>query len=351
MAKKDDMQKADALQELKNDLKSGQLHTFYILCGQEAYLRTYYLEQLVKKLTGGAADAFNYHRFDSQTLTPEALADAVEAMPMMADRTLVRVEDVDLFKLHEDERAQYAKILSDIPEYCCVVFVYSALEYKPDARMKELADVLKKNARVVEFKKQSERDLVVWICRHFKARGKEISDDLCRYLIFLTDGAMQSLVGEIDKIATFSTTVNISRGDIDAVATQTLAVGTFDLSNAITAGDYKTAMEKLQTLFALHEDPIKILGGIGAQLRRLHYARIIMAAGKGQETLMELTSSKTSYAAGLTMTAARRVSDRFCTRAMELCFETDRKMKTSMDTPERLLELLIAALAQEVRRA
>ncbi|MBQ5748865.1 MAG: DNA polymerase III subunit delta, partial [Oscillospiraceae bacterium] len=298
MAKKDESPKTDALQQLKDDLKSGQLHTFYILCGQEAYLRTYYLEQLVKKLTGGAADAFNYHRFDSQTLTPDALADAVEAMPMMADRTLVRVEDVDLFKLTEDQRAQYAKILSDIPEYCCVVFVYSALEFKSDARMKDLHDAIRKNARVVEFKKQGERELIVWICRHFKARGKEISDDLCRYLIFLTDGSMQSLAGEIDKIATFSTTANISRGDIDAVATQTLSVGTFDLSNAITEGNYKLAMEKLQTLFALHEDPILILGGIGAQLRRLHYARIIMASGKGQETLIELTSVKNSYAAG-----------------------------------------------------
>ena len=55
------------------------------------------------------------------------------------------------------------------------------------------------------------------------------------------------------------------------------------------------------------------------------------------------------YPAGLTMTAARRVTDSFCQRAVELVLQTDVAMKTSADDPERLLELLIVQLAQEAR--
>ena len=105
----------------------------------------------------------------------------------------------------------------------------------------------------------------------------------------------------------------------------------------------------MRELFAMQEDCSLILGAIGSQMRRLHYAKTIMACGKGQDTLMELTGLK-SYPAGLTMTAARRASENFCRRAVELCLQTDVRMKTSFDDPERLLELLIVELAQEARR-
>ena len=84
----------------------------------------------------------------------------------------------------------------------------------------------------------------------------------------------------------------------------------------------------------MQTDPIAVLGAIGAQLRRLYYARVILSAGGGQKELMELTGLK-SYPAGLTMTAARRVTDGFCQRAIELALDTDIAMKTSADEPER----------------
>ena len=49
------------------------------------------------------------------------------------------------------------------------------------------------------------------------------------------------------------------------------------------------------------------------------------------------------------MEAARRCTPACCSRALELIMETDRKMKTSYDEPERLLELLLLELAQEGR--
>ena len=98
----------------------------------------------------------------------------------------------------------------------------------------------------------------------------------------------------------------------------------------------------------MQTDPIVVLGAIGAQLRRLYYARVILSSGGGQKELMELTGLK-SYPAGLTMTAARRVTDGFCQRAIELALDTDIAMKTSADEPERLLELLLIRLAQEAQ--
>lgn len=349
MAKQTAKTPDEGFQRLKADLKNGEFQNFYIFCGEEAYLREHYLHLLTGKLTGGPAGTFNEHRFSAETLTPEAFSEALEAMPMMAERTFIRVDDVDLFKLPEAQRTQYTGLLSDIPDYCCVVLTYDTVEFKINGTMKKLAEAVKKNACIVEFKRQSERELAAWIARHFRAAGKDISDELCRYLIFITDGMMTTLGPEIRKVASYCTTPAVAKSDIDAVVTPALKARTFDISNALAGAEYERALSGMRELFAMQEDCNLILGAIGSQMRRLHYAKTIMACGKGQDTLMELTGLK-SYPAGLTMTAARRASENFCRRAVELCLQTDVRMKTSFDDPERLLELLIVELAQEARR-
>ena len=350
MARKtDDAACTSALQQLKADLKTGQLKTLYVLYGEEGYLRECYEKLLVKKLTDGPAGDFNYHRFTADTLTPEALAEAVEAMPMMADRTLVQIDDVDLFKQPESQRGLYRAILDDIPDYCCVVLVYDTVEFKINGQMKKLAETLKTKAQLVAFAKRSERELSDWIARQLRKHEKTIQPRLCEYLIFITDGMMSTLGGEIEKIAAYASGPEIQKSDIDAVVIPALSAQTFDISNAIANGDYALALEKTQTLFAMQESCIGILGAIGAQIRRLYYAKTVAASGKGQQALMSLTGMQ-SYAASRTMSAAGKLSAEFCRKAVELCLAADEQMKSSYDDPERILELFIVQLSAEARR-
>lgn len=84
--KKPDDAAAEAERRFKADLKAGTLGSFYIICGEEAFLRSHYVELATKKLTDGPAGEFNFHRFSADDCTPQALADAIDAMPMMAER-------------------------------------------------------------------------------------------------------------------------------------------------------------------------------------------------------------------------------------------------------------------------
>ena len=92
-------------QKLKSDLSAGNIGQVYIFYGEESYLREYYLGEIKKKLVPAGFEEFNYHRLSGKTLTMQELNEAVEAMPMMAERTLVVVTDCDLFKLPEEQRA------------------------------------------------------------------------------------------------------------------------------------------------------------------------------------------------------------------------------------------------------
>ena len=346
MAKKDE--KVDNLPMLKQALKEKRLDRLYIFHGEETFLLNHYLNQIKKHLLDELTESFNFHKLTVETFDIQTFADSVENMPMMAEATLVQVDEVDIFKLPESDRNKVGEILSDIPDWCTVVFTYVATPWKPDKRLKKLWDAIDGNGLIVEFAKQSQRDLVAWITRHFSAHKKSISSDLCAYLIHITGGTMTALSGEIDKICAYSGADTIKRSDIDAVTEPVLDAVVFDMTDLMSEGRYSDALLKLQTLLKMQQKPLEILGAVGGHFRRIGTARTLLDHGKNASDLAKLCGIH-EYPARKTMDAALRFRPEFCAKAAELVLETDYKMKTSFDEPERLLELLILQLAQEAR--
>jgi DNA polymerase-3 subunit delta len=341
------IQDTDNLQELKAAIKAGQPANLYIFHGEEMFLLHHYLEQLKKTVLDELTESFNYHRFTNETFELRDFADAVENLPMMAQRTLVQVDDVDIFKLNEDLREKMVDVLSDIPEYCTVVFTYETVTWKPDKRLKKLWDAVSRG-QIVEFARQNQRDLITWTQRHFAAQKKQIPPELCAYLIDITDGTMTSLAGEIKKIAAFSGADTICKADIDAVTEPVLDAVVFRMTDQLGAGDYGAALQTLQKLLKMQQEPIAILGAIGGHFRRLSTARTLLDHGKNYAELQKLYGLA-DYPAKKAMDAARRFSQTFCAKAAEIILETDYKMKTSFDDQDRLLEMLILQLSMEAR--
>ena len=347
MAKKEN--DTTALQELKAAIRAKNVENLYFFHGEETFLLHHYLEQLKKLLLDELTESFNYHRLNSENFDMREFADAVENLPMMAEHTLVQVDDVDIFKMPEDSRNKLAEVLLDIPDYCTVVFTYVTASWKPDKRLKKLWDAVSKG-QIVEFAKQEPKDLIPWITRHFAAKGKRISSDLCGYLMELTGGTMTALSGEIDKICAYSGADHIQKTDIDAVTEPVTDAVVFQMTDLLGQGQYAAALAKLQQLFKMQQEPIAILGAVGGHFRRIGTARTLLDHGKQTGDFMKLCGISSSYAAQKSMDMARRFRPEFCRKAAELVLETDRRMKTSFDEPERLLEILILELAQEARR-
>lgn len=347
MARKEDSAQF-ALQELKSALKEkcpGRLYVFY---GEEVFLLHHYLQKLKDLLIDELTESFNYHRLTNETFDIQAFADAVENLPMMAESSMVQVDDVDIFKLSEDGRNKIAEVLGDIPDYCTVVFTYETVEWKLDKRYKKLASAVTDNGNLVEFPKQEQRDLISWITRHFLTNKKRISTDLCAYLIELTGGTMTALSGEISKICAYSGADEICRADIDAVVEPVMDAVVFQMTDLLSAGRFTQALEKLQQLLKMQQEPIAILGAIGAHFRRISSARILTDNGRPASELASLYGIS-DYAARKSMDVCRRFRPEFCKKTAELILETDYRMKTSFDEQERLLEMLLLQITQEAR--
>ena len=339
-----------AMRELKRELKEGHPRRLYLFHGEEAFLREYYLGKLKAAVLPAGLEDFNLHTAQGKECSVDWLEQAVDCLPMMSQRTLVVVTDFDLYGQGDKARERLLAILGDLPEYCCLVFVYDLLPYKADGRSK-LAALLKEKGAVVNFQRQEQGDLTDWICRQFKKAGKSIDTEDARYLIFLCGDLMHDLSSEIGKIAAYADHPRVTRPDIDAVAIPKLDAVVFQMTDAMARKDFDKAASVLADLLHSREAPVMILSVMGKYFRQLYTARLYLNAGKSRSSFMELWGMKSSYQGDKLLDAARRFSLPWCRYAVRRCAETDILLKSSYGQEGEVLTALLMELASGRRVA
>ena len=333
-----------ALKELKKQLKENTLGTLYLLHGEEAYLREFYLNEIKKRILTPGLEDFNLHAIAGKDANPRVISEAVDCLPMMSERTMVLVTDYDLFKASEDDREALVALFSDLPDYVCLIFVYDLIEYKSDARTK-LAQTLKNCGLTVPFPHQSQGDLVDWICRRFRSYDKDIDSELAKYLIFLCGDLMNTLGSEIAKIGAYSKHSRITREDIDAVAVPLLDAKVFQMTDAVLNRNFERAAKVLGDLLTQQEPPIMIHALLGKQLRQLYSARLAFEAHKSSQYLVDLWKMKSSYPAEKLMQSASRFKRGWCRWAVSRAAQVDLAMKSSGNDAAELLTSFLLELA------
>ena len=341
MAKKQ-KEKLDYGSLLKH-LRENGAERLYLLWGEEDYLREQFLSEIVSLCLENSADEFNHRRFNSENFSMAAFREALDAMPFFSSKILIVVQDYDINKSKDDAFSELQTLLSDIPDYCTVVFSLSR-GYEPDGRLSAFK-MFKKLGTVVEFTSQNQSALLNWISRRFSAGDKRIGRAEAEYLIFNCGSLMNNLILEIDKVASYSAGENITRQDIDAVTTRTPEANVFNMTDCIASRDFDRAFSILSELLGMREEPIMLLAIIGQQMRRLLAARIAIDTGRGVQYIMEVCDQRYDFIVKKLISGAKLFKLDDIIRAVELCADTDYAMKTSGGDSNELLKELLCHLA------
>ncbi len=333
-----------AMRELKQALKNGAPGRLYVFYGEEAYLRDYYVGQLKQALLPAGLEDFNLHTAQGKDCSVAWLEQAVDCLPMMSQRTLILVTDFDLFSLGEKDREHLTALLSDLPDYCCLTFVYDLLPYKADGHSR-LAAAVKAHGLTVNFQRQEQGDLTDWICRRFKAAGHTIDTEDARYLIFLCGDLMTSLASEIGKIAAYAGAQRVTREDIDAVAVPLIDAVVFQMTDAMARREFDKAASVLADLLHSQEPALVILAVMGKYFRQLYTARLYLDGGRSRSDFMALWNMRSAYPADKLLDAARRFSLEWCRHAVRRCSEAELVLKASYGQEAEVLTGLLMELA------
>ena len=274
--------------ELKRHLKEATAARLYFFCGEESYLSAHYAERVASAVVGkDEFSSFNYHKFDGQDFSIDALSEAMEAMPLMAERKCVVVRDLDVAALAATAAQRLTELLADPPESCVTVFWLDAVsaDLKKNAKWKAFAAAVEKNGICVVFPRKTTAEIVKLLCAGASRRGCALSPDNARFLVEQCGNELNLLMNELDKLCALADGGEITREHIETAATRTLEASVYDLSKALLQNNYTRAYTILHRLFSQREEPVSILAVLSGAYTDLYRAKVAKASGVQAESL------------------------------------------------------------------
>ena len=344
MAKKDKPNLNYAL-EVKRLREIGP-ERFYLLYGQEDYLRERFVDELKGICISDDSD-FNFKRLDGPGISMSDLAEAVDSVPFFAERSYVEVRGFDINKCKDSDCDKFKAIVSDIPEYCTLVIIINS-DYEMDGRLAAVK-AAKKYARSIEFTEQGQDALTKWISNRFAAYGKNISRSDAEYLSFVSGTLMNRLIPEIEKISSYAGSDTITRNDIDAAAHRIPEADIFEMTDLLCKGNIDAAAKLLSTLLADKDStPIFILAVFSQQIRKIYAFKLGQSKGLGRKAIMDLAGLRFDFQYEKLSVQAKAYSLNSIGKLVELCAEYDFLMKSSGgDGNELMRELLLKVAVAE----
>ena len=340
------MNSDDFRRELKKGLSGG-----YLFFGDEDYLKANALLQARAAVCPEEAFAFfNDLRIDPLNLTPDVLIDALAPMPMMSDQKIVSISRLDFSastrSFNVDELVAALGALEEYPYNVLIINVPTDgidegnLPKKPSALFTKLSEKLKP----VRFSTPPEIKLVAWCEKHFEHNGVECSDELCRAIFERCGRSMFTLVSEIDKLSYYvlaNGRSKICANDVELVTCPVIEQEAFALTNALLDGKNDKALVALEAMKFNKVEPTIILSEISGTVCNLLLTKALLNDGKTYpEIVSALRPLKISdFAVKLYMSGAASRSTERLERALTLCTEADKLVKSSRgyDAIEQLL--------------
>ena len=264
---------------LKAAIKGAAPQGVYLLYSGENYL----IDGWVKKLTGsfgGGFSSFNMQRLDGAKLDCDALLDAVETLPLMAQEKCVLLTGLELSKLPAGELDKLLEIVSDVPDGCALIITGKTPGFDAKtAAAKKLIKACSDAGIAAELPSRSAKDMVTFLRATAKKHGCEMSADVARYMLGICETGMGTLYNETAKICAYAGGGEVEKRHVDAVAIPRTEARVFDLGKAITAGNSQRAFEVLHDLFFLREQPVAILSALASTYVDMYRARVAKDSG------------------------------------------------------------------------
>lgn len=201
------MTKAADQKAFRDALKSGRLEPVYYIHGDEEHLKDEAVRQLVSVAVDPATQAFNLDQRKGGDLDAETLGTMLATPPMMADRRVVVVRDVQA--LRTDARGVLDRYLQR-PSGDMVLVLVAGPGAKPD---RTLAGA----ATAVEYVPLSGGQLPKWIAQQAERAGSTINDGAMSLLEETVGNDLSQLALEIEKLASYARGGAITEDAVSAV--------------------------------------------------------------------------------------------------------------------------------------
>ena len=338
------------LTELKAKLKSGNASGWYVIAGEEEYLKRYYKSE-IKKLIVSDSDPFalfNHSVFDGGAdFDIMAFIEAIKAPPMMSDHKLIEWQFADLSKLKEKELSRLSEIAAAKEDYPYATVIISAL---PDGfdqgnpkKPTKLYKTMSEGFDILTFEKSSDAQLSAWIAKHFAARGISATPDTIARILMRVGHSMQTLSFEIKKLSAYALAHGrneIDATDVSEICSSSIESDAFAISNAIIEKNTEKAFLALLDMKMQRVDAGAVLGQLAKTYADLMSVALFSEEGKSAADTAAIMKFH-PYKLGLYMTAAKKLGSERIAASLSSLIKTDAASKSGGISGYEAVEIFI----------
>lgn len=333
--------------EFKNKLKKNEFSRVYLVYGNEPYLKTYYCQMLIEKAVKPDFATFNMHIFDSSDADLKEVSECAEALPMMDERVLVVVKDLNLSTLNKQQSEILEQIITDVPETTVLLFWMQNIEVetKRNDKWKKVLQLFEKNADVMELNKRTVSQIVKILVNGAKKRGKVLSDRLAEYLIGQVGDDLNALLNEMEKLCFFCENETVTKQDIDSIVTKSVEASVFDLARHIVSSNSEMAFKTLSALIASKTDPININAALISAYVDMYRAKVFVTSGyQATEAAKYYNYKNKEFRLRNALRDASKTDLRQLRVCLDVLADTDIKLKSTSTDKKILLEETVVKL-------
>ncbi|MDF0667777.1 MAG: DNA polymerase III subunit delta [Nitrospira sp.] len=249
--------------QLESTLKQGGAGSLYLVVGEEDLLRDSALAAIKRAAIGSEGDEFNYELFYGDEARGTEIRDSVSAVPVFAERRLVVVKGAE--KLTARESDLLLDHVENPVESTTLVFVSSKL----DGRLK-FSQALTRAAIVVDCSPLRDSQLPAWIARETERVGLRLEDAAAQVLQESCGASLYGVRRELEKLASYVPDDRaVTADDVHLLRGMDPGASVFDLTLAIAEGRRGRVLSILARNLEAGEAPLRILGSLAWQYRRL----------------------------------------------------------------------------------
>ncbi|PTK20883.1 DNA polymerase III subunit delta, partial [Staphylococcus saprophyticus] len=164
------------------------------------------------------------------------------------------------------------------------LIIFEVYHSKLDER-KKLVKTLKKNAQLKKIEQMSEEEIMQWMKKELHENFKDIKQDALDLFIELTGVNFNIVKQELEKLILFlGDRSTINKQDVYQIVNRSLEQNVFLLTDYIQKNKKSNAIQLVNDLIAMKEEPIKLLALITSNYRLFYQSKILSQKGySGQQ--------------------------------------------------------------------
>jgi DNA polymerase III subunit delta len=324
--------------QLESVLKQQGPGCLYLVVGEEDLLRDSAVNALTHAVLGAEGDAFNYEQFYGDEASGADIRNSVAVVPVFAARRLVVVKGAE--KLTARDSEPLLEYVNNPVDSTTVVFVSS----KMDGRLK-FSQALARSAVVVDCSPLRDAQLPAWISREAERLGLRLEEAAAQLLQEVCSASLYSVRRELEKLASYVPADRaVAAADVYQLRGMEPDASVFDLTLAIAEGRRGRTMAILARNLEAGEAPLRILGSLAWQYRRIWKVKeSLTQGGREGEAARNLRMDP-----GKVRTFLNRFSESHLELAIRLFLDADGRLKGgSGSRPKMILERVLLTLCEE----